>query len=268
MIFVFLLIFTSNIYNTFAEKNEDSTIGSKVLNFFYEEDYKNDPNFKRHRFEFEMGAAHVLYNKIGKNKQTGALFDTVNIQNNINFYFRISYYFNLDKKNSFKILVSPFKYSGTGYFNSSFTVNDQSFTDGLASYNYQFNSYRLTYRREVFSNKYITLRLGLTLKIRDARFNLNQAGSNFSQSDFGFVPLGHLNLEINPTERFHIIFEADFAAVPQGRAFDIATSLRYDVSDNLDLGLGYRFLEGGAFNRKAFNKAFFNYYFVSTGLKF
>lgn len=265
MIFILFLFFLN--FNLFAENVDNSSVGQRVLNFFYDENYKNDKNFKRHRLEFETGVLEVLYNKIGKNNSTGTLFNTSSIDNNLNFYFRISYYFNLDKKNSFRVLIAPLKYSGTGNLDSSFTVDNQNFSNGMASYNYQFNSYRLTYRREVFSNNYLTFRIGLTLKIRDAKFNLNQGSSNFEQSNVGFVPLGHINLELNPTEKFHIVFEGDLAAAPQGRAFDIATSVKYDISDNIDFSLGYRFLEGGAFNSNAFNKAFFNYYFASVGIK-
>jgi hypothetical protein len=35
-----------------------------------------------------------------------------------------------------------------------------------------------------------------------------------------------------------------------------------DINDYLDFSLGYRMLEGGAFNKNAYNRVFFNYYFV------
>ena len=152
---------------------------------------------------------------------------------------------------------------------NSFSYGGQNFTGNqFSSYNYQFNSYRLTYRRTLFENKKFKAALGITFKIRDAMIGLTQGNTSYTESNVGFVPLAHINLEYYPIEKFSIVFEGDLAAAPQGRAFDLALSGRYDLRDYLDISIGYRMLEGGAINQNVYNMAFVNYYFVALGVKF
>jgi len=110
--------------------------------------------------------------------------------------------------------------------------------------------------------------LGLTLKIRDASIVLAQGDSYYRESNIGVVPLGHINLEYRPLPKWTLVFEGDLAAAPQGRAIDLAFSSRYDITEHVDLAIGYRFLEGGAVNKKVYNLAFINYYFLALGVKF
>lgn len=268
--FIFFVIFNLFINaKTIASEstNKDKSTGEKIKNWIFDETYKDDPNFKRHRVEIETGASHVLYNRIGNNSSSGGLFDTASLGSAINFYGRFSYYFNLDKKNSFRLMVAPFYSSGGGNLDDSFRYGNQNFVPGRADYDYKFNSYRATYRRTLFENQYFTFRLGLTLKIRDASISLSQGASHYNEWNVGLVPLGHVNFEYRPVKKLSFVLEGDLAAAPQGRAIDIAVSGRYDVNDYLDLGLGYRFLEGGASNRNVHNMAFVNYYFCSLGVK-
>jgi hypothetical protein len=232
-----------------------------------DETYKNDPSFKHNRLEVESGVVHVLYNKIGNNQNSGALFNTASIDNPVNFYARFSYYFNLDKKNSFKLMVAPLSISGSGDLDGSFEYGGQNFTAGRAGYAYKFNSYRATYRRTLFENNQFTFRLGITFKIRDAATSLSQGGSYYQETNVGFVPLGHLNFEYRPVQKLAFVLESDLAAAPQGRAIDVALSSRYDINDYFDIAVGYRFLEGGAINKAVYNMAFINYYFLAFGVK-
>jgi hypothetical protein len=248
------------------EVHSEETFKDKVKKYIFDE--TEDPLFKKHRLEVESGAVHILHNNIGTNSSTGSLFNTTNIENQINFYARFSYYFNLDRKNSFKLMVAPLSVNGEGTLSNSFEYGNKNFIPAHTSYKYKFNSYRATYRRTIFENKDITFRLGLTIKIRDAFISLSQENSQYKKSNIGVIPLMHLNFEYRPIKKWAIITEVDLAAAPQGRAIDFAVSGRYDVNEYLDVAIGYRFLEGGAQNSKVYNMAFINYYFLALGMKF
>lgn len=266
MKFVFIFLFIT-FFSSRAEQKEHNTFLNKVKEVVFDETYKDDKKFKRHRVEVEGGVANTLYNKIGTNSSTKDLFDTNDLNSSSLPYFRISYYFKLDKKNEFKLMIAPFSTSGTGNLKDSFTYRGDAFSSGQASYRYKFNSYRGTYRRTIFENEKFTFKLGLTLKIRDAMVELSQGNVKNSNSNVGVVPLAHVNFEYRPVKDFTFVLESDLAAAPQGRAFDVAVSIKYDISDYLDFSIGYRFLEGGASTLSVYNSAFINFYFASIGVK-
>ena len=246
----------------------EEVLWQKIKNIIFDETYKEDPLFKRHRVEIESGVVHVLYNNIGNSSDSGALFSTNKLHSSPNFYARFSYYFNLDKKNSFRFMIAPLSLSGVGNLDNNFNYGNQDFTEGQASYLYKFNSYRVTYRRTVFESDKFILRVGLTLKIRDALIKLSQNNHSYQESNVGVVPLMHINAEYKILPQWTLVYESDLAAAPQGRAIDIAFSSRYNVNDYLDFSAGYRFLEGGASNQAVYNMAFINYYFLAIGVRF
>jgi hypothetical protein len=75
----------------------------------------------------------------------------------------------------------------------------------------------------------------------------------------GFVPILHFRLlwKFNPNVAF--LLDGDALAAPQGRAEDVLAALKMRVSDQLDLKLGYRILEGGADNDTVYNFSLINY---------
>lgn len=69
----------------------------------------------------------------------------------------------------------------------------------------------------------------------------------------------------NP-RRFRLDVEA--LAAPQGRAEDATLQLRYRLSDWMDLGVGYRMVEGGADNDKVLTFAWLHYLLASASVDF
>ncbi len=61
----------------------------------------------------------------------------------------------------------------------------------------------------------------------------------------GFVPLLHLDGEYRWNQKWRLNLNIDGSAAPEGRAFDVALKLKYDLSRNWTLGFGHRMLEGG-----------------------
>jgi predicted porin len=61
-------------------------------------------------------------------------------------------------------------------------------------------------------------------------------------------------------------FFGDFIAASKGRAIDLSLSGRYRFSENLQLNIGYRLLEGGANGTNRYN--FVQLHFVFVGLNY
>ncbi len=260
---MFKILLILIFFNSFA-KAEKNTFLEKVSDFVFDETYKDDKNFKRHIFDLESGVVMPVFNDIKTGKDTGDRLSLTDLETRANPYFRLSYYFNLDKKNGFRVMIAPLEYSGSGILENNTSYEGINFIGGnLTNYDYKFNSYRFTYRRTIFENEMFSFKLGLTFKIRDASISVSQGNLSHTTSNVGFVPLGYINLEYRPIKNLTIGTEGDLAVAPQGSAIDIGTFIRYNVHENLALGLMYRFLSGGVSTDSSYNQTFVNYFGVT-----
>jgi hypothetical protein len=70
------------------------------------------------------------------------------------------------------------------------------------------------------------------------------------------------------TDRLVAQMEFDGLAGGPGRAFDVALKGIYSISNRLDLGLGYRTIEGGSDTNSVYTFAWFNAVNLSFIFKF
>ena len=122
---------------------------------------------------------------------------------------------------------------------------------------YRFDSYRLTWRYLVHDGERWDWRLGVTAKLRDAEIELQQGGLVARKTDTGFVPLLHVAADWQVTPDWRLALDVDGAASPQGRAIDASLKGWWALRDGLELGFGYRALEGGADNDEVYTFAWF-----------
>ena len=150
--------------------------------------------------------------------------------------------------------------------NASGTIADDVLFDG-GSYPggtpllavYRFDSYRLTYRYSFVRTVEWEVAAGATAKIRDAEVSLYGADAR-SKTNTGFVPLLNIHVAWRPGgSRFGLLLNADALVAPQGRAEDVLVAATWDISDQLQLRVGYRTLEGGADNDEVYNFSWFHY---------
>jgi len=182
----------------------------------------------------------------------------------VRFYFTYS----LAEKHQFRALVAPLSVSGDGQLETPVDFAGTRFEPGDVNATYRFNSYRLTYRYRFYGGDRWRWWVGFTGKIRDAKIRLEQGGVAAEKTDVGFVPLLHFAGECQLSERWLFTADLDGLAAPQGRAFDLALKLSYDLSDNWALAGGYRMVEGGADNDEVYTFAWLNYAVVSLAYKF
>ncbi len=180
--------------------------------------------------------------------------------------FRIYYGKNWSNRHEFRLLYAPLKVEAQGNLNQTTNFNGVNFPAGVVHALYKFNSYRLTYAYQYMPIGNWTLKLGGTLKIRDAEVALTQGNLSSSKKNVGFVPL--LNFQainaMNEVTKFR--FDFDGLAAPQGRAFDVAFFLERELHPHFSILFGYRMVEGGADNDIVYNMAWFHY--ATIGMMF
>jgi hypothetical protein len=152
----------------------------------------------------------------------------------------------LNDRHGLRFTYAPLRISGSGIPDAPILFAGGLFSTLQTDAEYQFNSYRATYRYRFYNGDTWRWKVGFTGFVRDARIALEQPGTSAEDTDVGFVPLGHLSGEARLAERWGLLLELDGSAAPQGRAFDVLAVVEYRPSPRWTLGAGYRTIEGGA----------------------
>ncbi|MBK7458325.1 MAG: hypothetical protein IPJ42_07900 [Betaproteobacteria bacterium] len=182
---------------------------------------------------------------------------------------RVDFSWALNDRQELRFLVAPFGYEESGTLPGPVNFNGASFDAASPTeITYRFNSYRATWRYRVFEDEDWTVKLGVTGNIRQAEIALAQGGVSSSRTDVGFVPLLNVWAERRFAQRWRLVLDLDGLAAPQGRAFDIAGKVGYDLAPNLTLTAGLRMLDGGGDNDEVYNFARFYYGVASVIYRF
>ena len=217
-------------------------------------------------FDFETGVAISGYNDVRIPGDKGTLFSlSEELKADNTVFYRIRLNYSLNPKNTFSLLFAPLTIESTGRFGKVVNFQNVYFpADAEINATYKFNSYRFTYRYELFRGKSFEFGLGLTGKIRDARIGLKSGTLESSKDNVGVVPLINFMLFLPIHDRLALLVSGDALAAPQGRAEDVIAALTYGISDKFRVKVGYRLLEGGAENDEVYTFALINY--VAIGL--
>jgi hypothetical protein len=217
--------------------------------------------------DFELGAAWTTRNDQAIPGTDGTRFSLVDdLSTPVLPAFRARIGYAIGERQHVSALFAPLRATCRGTFDHDVNFNGEVFHAGRPVVGiYQFDSYRLTWRYRLIARGNWTLWAGLTGKIRDAEVAL-VGETESSKTNTGFVPLLNLHAAWNPSgSKAGLLFDADAAAAPQGRAEDVLVAFTYVVRDGLVGRVGYRFLEGGADVDEVYNFALINY--LVTGLE-
>jgi hypothetical protein len=175
----------------------------------------------------------------------------------------------LAARHELRFVYAPLEISDTGVPGGPIVFAQGTFSPGVATAaDYQFTSYRGTYRYTFYAGDQWQWQVGFTGFVRDARIALAQPGVTAEDTDVGFVPLAHVRGRATLGDRIRLTFEADGSAAPQGRAFDVAAMLDVEVTSWWFIGGGYRTIEGGADVDTVYNFSWLNAAVVRTGVVF
>lgn len=216
----------------------------------------------------ESGQASNTYNKVKIDGEDGTRFNLAPSLDS-NFYYRLSLIKKYKSPHGLRFLFAPLKFSGDKRFSRDINFGGVNFSSTKKTETqYQFNSYRGSYFYEIISGNNFLLRLGGTLKVRDALVELKQDDRKKFKKNTGLVPLLYFYSEYKWDNDFRIALDFDGLAAPQGRAFDIALMGGYYFTPSYHLNFGYRMLEGGVDNEKVYNFSQINYYFTALQVNF
>jgi hypothetical protein len=217
----------------------------------------------------EIGTVENTYNQVQIPGNEGTRFNLANSLSESNIYHRISFSHKSQSSHGFRLLYAPLRVTGNNVYDKDITFQGVPFNaNQRVETEYQFNSYRASYFYQFIDQKNWILRLGGTLKVRDAKVKLTQGDQNKFKKNSGIVPLVYLFSEYHWDNGFRIAFDFDGLVAPQGRAFDMAIMGGYYFSSNINLNIGARMLEGGADNDTVYNFSQFNFLFTSLQIKF
>lgn len=174
----------------------------------------------------------------------------------------------LGDRHRLRFIIAPLGIEETGTSAEPIVFQDTTFAAGEVRATYRFDSYRATYRYVFHDSAKWTWSGGATLNIRDAEIRLQQGELSRSKSNTGLVPLLALYGEWRFAPGWSGVFDFEGLGAPQGRAIDAALKLGYDVTPNVSLAAGYRFLDGGADNDELYTFARFDSAVMSVTWRF
>lgn len=173
-----------------------------------------------------------------------------------------------NERHGLRVVFAPLRIDDTGALADDVVFAGERFPAGPIDATYQFSSYRATYRYRIFAGDRWQWRIGFTGFVRDARIALHRDEQVAEDTDVGFVPLLHLQGRARLSSRWGLTLEVDGLASTQGRAFDVAAKLQYELTDRWNAAFGYRTIEGGADVDDVFNFAWLNFAVASIGYGF
>lgn len=152
-------------------------------------------------------------------------------------------------RHAWRVTAAPLSFSGTSTLARTTDFAGATFPAGVATEgSYRFDTYRLTYRYLLWQRPSFRLHVGGTLLVRSADIELRQGALVSRKTDLGLVPLLHVDAEWCLAPGWRLTADLDGLAAPQGRAFDVGLHLYRRLSRSVEVGVGYRTIEGGADN--------------------
>lgn len=227
-------------------------------------------DWKRFCFELEGGPVWQTKNDVQIPGNTGTEFSFKDLTGNGPYAAgRFTFDWNLLARHGLRLEIAPLRIDGEGMLDKTVNFAGTTFSSGTPTEGkYKFDTYRVSYRYLFLKNRSWRLRVGATLLVRDAKIELEQAGRRASDSNVGLAPLLNVSTTWAFARRWAVIFDFEGLAGGPGRALDLALKLRYDLTDRLSVGGGYRMLEGGVDGDDVYNFSWFNYGFATVGYQF
>lgn len=178
-------------------------------------------------------------------------------------HYRLEGEWELSGSQALRFVYAPFNVRVTGQVPTVVNFNGVNFAANTdLTVDYTFNSYRLTWVYGFWGFGDDRMSLGVTGKVREAEIIFEQGGQKQSYDNVGFVPLLFFEYQKAFATDWLFHFNTDAAGASQGRAIDVAIKVRRKLSDDFQIGIGGRTLEGGADNDSVFTFSWFNYVVV------
>ncbi len=222
------------------------------------------------KISLESGLAFSQYNDVrapNGEQERGTLFslDEDFTENTPTEFVRLELAYLISNRHTVELTAAPLQLEYQNAQPESIDFSGTTFSGEGIHGTYKFNTYRLSYRYRLIRKADVSLDLGATILLRDARIALRQNGMEAEEVDLGVVPLVSFEFNYQPADKLSLLLKGDALVGPQGRAEDIFGGVLFHlVDDKLRLKAGYRFIEGGADVEQVYNFAYIH--FIDLGL--
>jgi hypothetical protein len=222
------------------------------------------------KFDQETGVVFSGYNDVRIPGDTGTRFSfSRNLDTDSKLFYRLKVSYNFFNGHVVAGTFAPLTLGAEGAFEEPVRFEGAVFpADSLISGEYQFSSYRLTYRYDFLRTAAWEVGAGVTGLIRNAAISLRGGGLSARKKNLGVVPLLHFRALRRLDWNTSLLLEGDALASTMGRAEDVLLAVQYLPVSNFRLQFGYRILEGGADNDEVYNFALLHYAVVGAILEF
>lgn len=175
----------------------------------------------------------------------------------------------INEKHGMRILLAPLSYTESATFSRNVLFAGESFEANQATEaTYRFNSWRVGYHYSLVNSGVASLKVGATLKVRDAEIRLQQGDTESYDDDVGVVPLLYLAGSYKMSERWTFRADFDGLAGGPGRAIDLGAALDFALTPSWQIGAEVRVLDGGADTDDVYNFARFYSSAVAVSARF
>ncbi len=145
-----------------------------------------------------------------------------------------------------RFLAAPLRIERNGSTPVALRFEGSRFTPGALRAGYRFDSWRATWRYRWIDRPDLTIRLGVTAKIRDAQIELRQGSVVARKKNTGFVPLLHATLDKPLGTQWSVSADIDALGGGPGYAIDAGLRLVRELEAGWSVSAGVRVLDGGA----------------------
>jgi len=192
----------------------------------------------------DLGTRFSLYNTVGAGPVTAGRFE-------LNW--------SINQRHGIRIMLAPLAYTETTTFSQPVSFNGETFSADVATEaSYRFNSWRVGYHYTLAHNDKSSMRVGATLKVRDAEIRLEQGGTVSANDNVGLVPLLYLAGAYHLSDHLTVKADLDGLAGGPGRAIDVGLAVDFALNKKWNIGAEVRVLDGGADTDEVYNFAQFN----------
>lgn len=175
----------------------------------------------------------------------------------------------ISQRHGVRVLLAPLSLTKTVTFGNAVRFAGESFSSEQSTQaTYRFNSWRIGYHYALMHNEARGVRIGATLKVRDAEIRLTQGNTEALDDDVGLVPLLYLSGHYRLNNSWIVRADLDGLAGGPGRAIDLGIALDYSLDSRWQIGAELRVLDGGADTDDVYNFAQFSSAAVAISVGF
>ncbi len=225
------------------------------------------PDPIRFRFEFEIAAADVYYNKARAPVPGGTQFDLGSFENlnDTTTTTIVKFDWDILPRQSLQFILAPFEARNSGTFPTPVNYAGTLYPgDRQIQSDYTYYDFRTIYRYDLAPDSALIALAGAGLAVQ--RTSLQLSGANLPTSTnvqkWTFLPILYGQLGLRFARHWEIVTEASGMWMSGDKLVDVSGSLRYRFNKHWDASIGYRYYNKQTDAPELYNSVSYNIPYV------